>query len=112
MVIPLSAVRYNVTIARNQNIDEESTRKLIKEVAEWIEKLSIKSGRWNLPKTFRYFFLPLIGLMFVSIFGLKEYVRKKVAYWMAFDIYPEYEEEASDIVRFIMEAMGLSFSKK
>ena len=76
-----------------------------------VEKLSIKSGRWSFPKTFRYFFLPLLGLMFVSIFGFKEYVRKKVAYWMAFDIYPEYEKEAPDIVRFIMEAMGLSFSK-
>lgn len=112
MAIPLSAVRYTVTIAKNQNIDEESTRKLIEDIAGWIEKLSIKSGRWSFPKTFKYFLMPLLGLAFVSVFGFTKYAEKKIRYWMAFDIYPEYEKEASDILRFLIDSMGLSFSKK
>ncbi|MEM4391666.1 MAG: hypothetical protein QXG67_02640 [Candidatus Nitrosotenuis sp.] len=106
--MPLSAVRYTVKIAKNDKNDERNTQKLIKEIADWLGNHSAKSKRQLIGQITIHITFPYLFLIFLAKIGFKNYAGKKVAYWMAFDIYPEYAKEASNIVDFINETITAS----
>ena len=105
LIIPLSMVRFTVLIAKNENNDQESTMKLIEKISQYLQKLSVKKGKSVIPKVWRYFLFPLIGLVLSSVFDIGRYSKRKIAQWMAFDIYPEYEKEYTNILKFLVNVM-------
>jgi death-on-curing protein len=110
VAVPLSAVRYTVTIAKNDKSDEESTKKLIKQISNWlrVHSGSNKLDLWG--SVLIHVVIPYRFLGFLFRLGFKKYVAKKVGYWMAFDIYPEYVKEADYIIDFIDETLEASFN--
>lgn len=105
VAVPLSAVRYTVRIARNESTDECDTQKLIREIASWLNNHSARTPFDLLGKIGLYLVIPYSFLQFLDKIGFRKYVNRKIAYWMAFDIYPEYEKEADDIANFIAETV-------
>lgn len=103
--VPLSAVRYTVKIAKNDATDEKNTRKLIKEIANWLNNHSAKTKKEMIGKLTIHILIPYKILILLNNIGFKKYTERKVANWMAFDIYPEYEKEADEIVDFIAETI-------
>lgn len=100
-VVPLSAVRYTVKIAKNENIEQKDTEKLIKEIAQWLKNHSGKSRKELDGKIALYVNLPYRILTILHKIGFKGYVENKIREWLAFDIYPEYEKEVQEIIDFV-----------
>ena len=98
LVIPVSAVRFSVLVAQDE--------KDLDEITKWIRKLSAKGSKQFHYKMFRYFLLPLVGLLILSIFNPKK-ARKITEDWLAFDIYPEYRNEQKKTLDFIYELMNI-----
>jgi len=109
VAVPLSAVRYTVTIAKNDKIDDKSTQQLIKEISNWLRVHSGSNTLDLLGSIVIHLILPYLFLGFLAKLGFTKYVERKVDYWMAFDIYPEYVKEADDIVDFINGTVEASF---
>ena len=110
VAVPLSAVRYTVKIAKNDKTDEKSTRKLIDEIATWLTNHSGRTERELINKATIFLLIPYRFLGFLARIGFKNYVKKKISFWMAFDIYPEYEKEARDIIKFIDDTVTASLN--
>lgn len=110
VAVPLSAVRYTVKIAKNDKTDEKNTRKLINEIATWLMNHSGRTERELTGKATIFLLIPYRFLGFLVRIGLKNYVKNKISYWMAFDIYPEYEKEARDIIKFIDDTVAASLN--
>jgi len=108
MALPLSAIRYSVKIAKERQIDESNTKKLIKDISIWIEQHSGKTTDELNRKMFVYLEIPYRFLAFLARIKLERVVKRVVGKWMAFDLYPEYEQDAGDIVDFIQETLAAS----
>jgi death-on-curing protein len=108
MALPLSAIRYSVKIAKNRQIDEGNTKKLIRDISIWIDRHSGKTQKELTGKVIIYLVIPYKFLMFLSKIKLEHFSRRVVGKWMAFDLYPEYEKQAGDIVKFIQETLEAS----
>jgi len=105
VALPLSAVRFTVEIAKNEKTDAKDTKKLIKKISNWIENHSGKSYNEIRGKLFIQLTLPYNILSFLYRIGFHSYVENKLNRWLAFDIYPEYEQEADKIVEFIADSL-------
>ncbi len=110
-LVPLSAVRFSVQIADDQNTKDEYTQRLIRKIAKWIKKYT--GSRQNLydltrasKNTSREFRL-LIKLNHFKPYPLRKFL---VGRWMAFDIYPEYKTDSVQALRFIQEMQDQSFN--
>lgn len=114
MIVPFSAVRFTVEIAKNQENDPESTAKLIKNISKWIKKLSARSNSsFTISlKIIGYFLLPLFSVLFLAIISFGFLGKKVLEKWMAFDIYPEYVKEEKEIIAFLVDAMTKKFAKE
>lgn len=106
--VPLSAVRYTVKIAKNEKNDEQSTKKLIQEISNWLNNHSAKTKRELDGKIALHIMIPYGFLIFMHKIGFRGYVGRKISNWMAFDIYPEYVKEADEIVSFINDTIKAS----
>lgn len=108
LILPLSAVRFTVKIAKNKKIDSKSNAKLIKKIAKWIERYSArKYDKEAIRQVFKdevgwqYQLLLLIGKTGI----LAKISRTIVRYWLAIDIYPQYEKETIDIAAFLTDLL-------
>ncbi|MGI0087984.1 MAG: type II toxin-antitoxin system death-on-curing family toxin [Nitrosotalea sp.] len=110
IALPLSAVRFTVNIANNDKTDSISTQKLIEEITTWFRAHSDRNKLLLLGKLGLYIGIPYRFYQFLIKLGFLNYVYKKVAYWMAFDIYPEYAKEMSEIAKFIQETVDTSLT--
>lgn len=113
MIVPLSAVRFTVKIAKTMKNEPDDTAKLINKIGKWIAKLSARNEDTHAikRKIIFYFALPLVMLLpltFISFGLLGQFV---VGRWMAFDIYPEYKKETGQILSFITDVMKRSLAK-
>lgn len=77
IAVPLSAVRYTVKIAKNDKNDERNTKKLIREIADWLSNHSAKSKRQLLGRIAIHITLPYLFLIFLAKIGFKKYVFKR-----------------------------------
>lgn len=114
MIVPLSAVRFTVQIAKNTENDPENTAKLIHEIAKWIKKRSVNNNSHvivALSKFMYYFSLPLILVLPLSVISLGVFGKWIIGKWMAFDMYPEYKKESGQILSFIGDLMKRSIVK-
>lgn len=113
MVLPLSAVRFTVNIARCEKNDPDETRKLIQKIAKWIKKLSAKSDQEGkiLVKTLLYFTTPIVLLIPISAITFNLIGKYVMGKWMAFDMYPEYRKEGREIFSFMLDTMKKSLKK-
>lgn len=104
LIVPLSAVRFTVEIAKNKKTDTKSNAKLMGKITKWIRKHSAsKDDPQEIIDVFKkevrneYVLLLLIGKT-----GLFARISKLIVdRWLAIDIYPEYEKETKDIVEFL-----------
>lgn len=106
--LPLSAIRYTVDIANNQKIDSASTQKLINEISAWFREHSDHNQLMLLGKLTMYVGIPYRFLILLAKIGFKKYVYRKVSYWMAFDMYPEYQKDVNEIIDFINDTLKAS----
>lgn len=113
MVLPLSAVRFTVNIARCEKNDPEETRKLIQKIAKWIKKLSAKNNQEGklFIKALLYFTIPIILLIPISVITLNRVGGFVIGRWMAFDMYPEYRKEGSEVFSFMLDTMKKGLEK-
>lgn len=114
LIVPLSAVRYTVNIAKNQKTDAKSNAKLVKSIAKWIKKHSApKDDNDEILRVFnkrvrkQYQFLYYAARSVI----LKKLIRFQVENWLAIDIYPEYAKETEDIVEFLRELLTYEIFK-
>ncbi len=110
IVYPLSAVRYTVKMAENTANDPESTKLLIEEIASWIEKLSSKNSVVAFFKTWRYYTMPIFGVLLLLVFGQGRKAENLIGDWMAFDSYPEYRKEFTNVWRFFLDMVAGKYS--
>ncbi len=108
MALPLSAIRYSVKIAKNRQVDEGNTKKLIRDISIWIDQHSGKTPKELQNKITVYLVIPYKFLGFLTKIKLERIVKRIVGKWMAFDLYPEYEQDANDIATFIHETLSAS----
>ena len=108
MALPLSAIRYSVKIAKNRHMDEGNTKKMIRDISIWINRHSGKTPKELGAKITLYLVIPYKFLGFLTKIKLDRVVRRIVGKWMAFDLYPEYEQDANDIAAFIHETLAAS----
>lgn len=106
--LPLSAVRYTVNIAKNDNIDSVSTQQLINEISNWFREHSDRKPLVLFGKLVVHVIIPYRFLMILTKLGFENFVYRKVQNWMAFDIYPEYQKEVNQIVAFIQDTLTSS----
>ncbi len=112
MIVPLSAVRFTVNIAKTTKNDTESNAILIKKISKWMKKLSAKNGsRVVTWKAIFYVALPMVSLLPIAVITLGVGAKKIIDKWMAFDVYPEYEKEGKEIISFIIDTMNRSMAK-
>lgn len=98
MVIPLSAVRFSVLVAKNQRGFDD--------IRKWIKRLTAKSKFEYSIKSYRHFFFPLAYLYVLAKLGMTKKFEKTVAEWLAYDIYPQYrEEDPTKTLDFIVDLM-------
>lgn len=101
-LVPLSAVRFSVKVAANQNITDKYTQNLILKIAHWIEKHSAPKD--NLMEILRMLKLnekEQRPVFILAQFRLMPLVKMILIRWLAIDIYPEYEMSAKQILRFL-----------
>lgn len=106
--LPLSAVRYTVKIAKNTHNDEKNTKKLLKEITNWIDNHSGTSKKELQRKLIIYLYIPYQFLGFLIRIHLDRFAMRIISKWMAFDLYPEYVKEAENILQFITDTLTAS----
>lgn len=102
--VPLSAVRFSVEVAKNQNTEDQYTQRLILKIARWIKKHSAHKG--HMAEILRMMKNNNKELRPVFILGklrLIPLVKMIVDRWLAIDIYPEYEMTSKQILNFLYE---------
>lgn len=113
LVIPLSAVRFTVLVAKNTKTDARSNKKLIKKIAKWIKKYSAdKEDDDDIQRAFNKVKMEYVWLLYAG----KSIVLRKIATAMvhrslAIDIYPEYEHEIKDITTFLTNQLQHNISE-
>ena len=85
-------------------------KKLIREISIWIDEHSGKTPKELRGKVMFDIVMPYKFLMFLSRIKLKRVSKRIIGKWMAFDLYPEYEQDADDIVEFIQETLEESLN--
>lgn len=108
MALPLSAIRYSVKIAKNRHMNEGNTKKMIRDISIWIDQHSGKTPKELDKKIMINLVIPYKFLEFLIKIKLERIVGKVVGKWMAFDLYPEYRQDANDIAAFIQETLAAS----
>jgi len=106
--LPLSAVRYTVKIAKNEHVDEKHIKKLLKEITQWIKNHSGTTPKDLNAKLIVYLYIPYRFVEFLIKIRLDGFAYRIVSKWMAFDLYPEYQKEAGNILKFITDTLQAS----
>ena len=112
LILPLSAVRYIVDMAKNQSRSEEDNEKLINEISAWLQKLAIGKEEIGLSKIMRYSFIQACVAVLASIPILGRRASAKIGYWLALDIYPANEKKTYEILMFLIKTTRRSFTGK
>lgn len=109
MIIPPNIIRYMVSIASNESRDEESVNKLIKKIADWLEKRTATNQK-EFSKVFtRYLYLP--GIVYIGL--VKSKIGIPIAmlvfsYWMCTKTHPEYAKGVNETVKWFTDLMKQS----
>lgn len=100
MVVPFSAVRFSVLIAKDDTIN-------LDDIARWLKKLTARNRLIYHWKIWRYTLLPILGLLFLALI-LPSKARKILDEWLAIDIYPEYSGEVQNTTKFLIKTFSNS----
>lgn len=106
LMLPYSAVRFSVEIARIRATDSDTNRKLLYRIAKWIQTHSARKGttafNW---KFFLYLEFPANFCVLLYRLRLGSILYKLLSYWLAFDVYPEYQENFKETMQFMTDIM-------
>lgn len=106
VLLPLDAVRKTVLIAERSKQDPKSNEKVVKDLARWIKNYSLAKNASNLKALklmFRWMIKPFLLVAILKL-GMGRTARKRVEFWFAFDIHPEYRGTETKIMSAISES--------
>lgn len=108
-LVPLSAVRFSVLIAKDQNTDDEYTQRLIRKIAKWIEKYTgSRQNLYDLGRASKQVSREFRLLRRLNRFKLYPITKFIVSRWLASDIYPEYKMDTRQVLK-LFELQDQSF---
>jgi death-on-curing family protein len=106
LLMPLSAVRFTVLIAKGQ--------RNLQGIREWVKTHTAHNLEEEKAKSHRYVILPIVEMLLLRSQGIRDNdqialqrAKKMIDNWLAVDIYPEYKMEQMQIATFLSE-----FTKK
>lgn len=104
MVVPPDTVRFMVNIAQSTTHTSEEISKLIDNIAAWMEKRTAATYDEYKSLFSKYFKRPILVLRFFSFIRIgRIYARRKIAYWFALDIDPEYGKDVIQTMSFLLK---------
>lgn len=108
-LVPISAVRFSVKVADDQNTDDDYTQKLIRRIAKWISKYSAKRGDLQEMKTAVKNSKREPDII-TTLFRLKldPLAHFLINRWLAVHIYPEYKRSRSEVLSFLFQMLEQS----
>ncbi len=106
LAIPVESVRFLIKIADTRENDEDSTNKLIKEIANWLYEHSATDEYEFFRKVNKYSVFPALKINLLYFFGFKKKAKKITDYWYAIDTgHNDYVQEAEETSKLIRETM-------
>lgn len=106
LAIPVDSVRFLIKIAETTENDEESTNKLIIEIADWLHVHS-SIDEWEFfGKVGRYNTLPALKVSILYFFGFRKKAKRITDYWYAIDKgHTDYILEAQETSELIKDVL-------
>lgn len=102
MVVPMNVNRFMVDIARNTSYHSEDNTVLLENIAKWIAKLTTTTTACYTWQWYIYAVFPVIGIAFLMFTKIgAPYARRKIRYWLATDVRPEYDKDLQGTLGFI-----------
>ncbi|MGB6463379.1 MAG: type II toxin-antitoxin system death-on-curing family toxin [Nitrosotalea sp.] len=106
LAIPIDSVRFLIKIADTRENDEDSTNKLIKEIADWLHEYSATEEWEFFGKVGKYNTLPALKVNLLYFFGFRKKAKKITDYWYAIDTgHTDYIQEAQETSKLIRDVM-------
>jgi len=110
LILPLSAVRFSVEMANEEENDPETIQQLLTRAAHWIRGHSARKG--TLAERLRYWqhiFIPFRFVGLLASLHLTRWAFRTIGYWLAFDINPEYRKDATEVIYFLADIRKWKF---
>lgn len=111
MAIPIDSVKFTIKVADTRETDEESTNKLIFEIAEWLRKRTATSETEFFINVLKYMVWPSLKLNLLYRFGFKKRAQKIINDWYALDTHGDYVDEAVETSEFLREVMRMAIKE-
>lgn len=107
LVIPLDAVRFMISVARDDSVTGDEVDELIRRISRWLEERSAAGKEEISAKTWRYVDKPLWRMALLSLTGVgMVFARRMFRDWLAMDVHPNYAKSRQETVRLIL---GMTF---
>jgi death-on-curing protein len=102
LILPLSAVRFSVQVARNE--------KNLADITEWVTTLTASSIDEYVEKLGEHSIKPVMNV--IRLLNSKNDADNKlgtkiIGEWLAYDIYPEYKMEEDEIIQFLHDLLHM-----
>lgn len=107
MLLPLDAVRKTVSIAERTEQNPKSNERLVREIGGWIKKHSQANNAHVAQKillSIRWMLKPFILAALIRL-GMMRLAKKRLEFWLAYDIHPEYREMESTILDLLYKSV-------
>jgi len=93
-----------IKVASTEENDEDSTNRLIKEIADWLHEHSATDEMEFFGKVSKYNTLPALKVNLLNALGFKKKAKKITDYWYAVDTgHTDYVQEAKETTQLIKE---------
>lgn len=93
LAIPIDAVRFTVNVASNIENEQEDTQKLVKEIADWLQKYSSREIGEFASKVWQYSLWPTMKLVILDFIGCKKYAKRKKQEYFMIKGHEDYEKK-------------------
>lgn len=109
MVVPLDAVRFMVDVAQNEARANDEIDELIERIAAWLQERTSSNSQEYKCILKKYVGRPALKLFLLSLTGIGLiYVGRKIRYWFALDMHPEYAKNLLEIIKFLLDMTNTS----
>ncbi len=106
LAIPIDSVKFTIKVADNRELDEESTNKLIAEIAEWLKTHSATDEGEFFTKVLKYMTWPALKVTLLYFFGFRKRAQQKIDDWYALKTHKDYQvDEAKATSTFLQDVM-------
>ena len=97
LVLPLDSVRFMVLVAQNEACTHNEIDDLIDHIASWLKERTATNDKEYKIKLKKYLTRPVLKIFLLSLTGIGLiYMNRKINYWFAIDMHPEYIKGMSE----------------